>query len=286
MTRPVLGIFGAGKVGGTLARLLNQAGYAIGAVYSRSGADTLAQIIGAEAVDSAVRLVAKSDLVLLAVPDDAIEAVAGVLVTADWQGKGVVHTSGAHNADLLAALAVRGAMTGSLHPVYPFVGYAETLTGVTFAIEAADDRLHDWLVAIVEDLKGNPLLVSSENKALYHAALVFASNYTVTLYAVAEALLLEMGAERKAADAALNALVVGTVANLQDKGIPDALTGPLVRGDAGTVAAHLKALEGVDNSLAEVYRLLAQLSLPMVKARGVPIEVMAKLFAALNRPYV
>ncbi|MBZ0292182.1 MAG: DUF2520 domain-containing protein [Anaerolineae bacterium] len=287
MTRPTIGIIGAGKVGGVLARLLKQAGYEIGAVYSRSNAEALAQAVDAEVTGSSAEVVAKADLVLLAVPDDVIQSVAVALEKANWQGKGVVHTSGVHDADLLVPLVSQGAMIGSLHPAFPFTEAAvSTLAGVTFAIEAADETLRGWLIAIVDALEGNPFLIPPGEKALYHAALVFASNYTVTLYAVAETLLRRLGAEPEAAEAALNALMVGTVANLQAKGVPGALTGPLVRGDSGTVEAHLAALEAVDSPLAEVYRLLAQLSLPMVKERGVPVDVMGKLFAALNKPYI
>jgi predicted short-subunit dehydrogenase-like oxidoreductase (DUF2520 family) len=110
------------------------------------------------------------------------------------------------------------------------------------------------------------------SKALYHAALVIASNYTVTLYAAAERLLLSMGADRAAADAALNALVGVTVENLRRQGVPDALTGPLVRADVGTLAAHLRALRDADPALEEVYRALARLTYPLVEARGVSLD--------------
>jgi predicted short-subunit dehydrogenase-like oxidoreductase (DUF2520 family) len=111
-------------------------------------------------------------------------------------------------------------------------------------------------------------MIPPGGKATYHAALVFVSNYTVTLYALAENLLTGLGAEREAADQALNVLLGATVENLRLKGIPDALTGPLVRGDVGTLAAHLEALK--DAQLVDVYRQLARLSLPMLTARGIP----------------
>lgn len=216
-----------------------------------------------------------ADLTILAVPDDALELVVTNLAAVRWEGKGVVHTSGVYGASALAPLRSKGAMTGGLHPAFPFADAdtaVEMLPGATFAIEAEDATLHKWLIGLVETLNGRVLEVPPGSKALYHAALVIASNYTVTLYAAAERLLLSMGADRAAADAALNALVGVTVENLRRQGVPDALTGPLVRADVGTLAAHLRALRDADPALEEVYRALARLTYPLVEARGVSLD--------------
>src|SRR5690606_17251414 len=93
------------------------------------------------------------------------------------------------------------------------------LLGATFAVEAQDETLREWLNEIVAALNGRVLAIPPGKKAVYHAAMVFASNYTVTLYALAERLLLELGAERDTADAALDSLLGGTVANLRLRGI-------------------------------------------------------------------
>ncbi len=149
----------------------------------------------------------------------------------------------------LAALAERGVQVGSLHPAYPFADVDTAISGLpgsTFAVEAQDEPLRSWLFEIVAALDGRALAIPPGGKAIYHAALVIASNYTVTLYALAESLLTGLGADKAAADAALDALLAGTVENLKAQGVPDALTGPLVRGDVGTIAAHLAALGAVD----------------------------------------
>jgi predicted short-subunit dehydrogenase-like oxidoreductase (DUF2520 family) len=288
MSRPVLGFVGAGKVGQALARLWSERGYRVGAVASRSSAHAraLASQVGAEAVPVG-EVSQHADLILLTVPDDQIEPVANSLANQNAaRGRGFLHTSGAHDATVLGALAAAGAQVGSLHPAFPFADVEtahKALPGATFAVEAESARLRDWATELVDSADGRLLMVPPGQKALYHAALVLASNYTVTLYALAERLLTDLGAERATADAALDALVGGTVANLRAQGVPDALTGPLVRGDVGTIGAHVEALTHYEPRLAQLYLELAQLSLPLLEARGIdsaPIAACLGGFAA------
>jgi predicted short-subunit dehydrogenase-like oxidoreductase (DUF2520 family) len=271
MDRPSLSFVGAGKVGATLARLGYAAGYIVRAVYSRSpeSAAQLATLVGAEAVESAAAVRA-ADLTLLTVPDDSLPDVVESLAAGAWTGKAIIHTSGAQDASALAALAERGALVGSLHPAFPFADVETAmanLRGATFAVEVTDDRLRNWLSDFVAALGGRMLIVPPGGKVLYHTALVMASNYTVTLYAIAERLLLGLGAEQTAVDGALDVLLRGTVDNLRTQGIPAALTGPIKRGDVGTVMAHLQALRGVDTDLANLYAGLAKATLPLVEAK-------------------
>ncbi|MCC6616823.1 MAG: DUF2520 domain-containing protein [Anaerolineae bacterium] len=282
-SRPALGIVGAGKVGGALARLAHAHGYVITAVNSRQPSDAvaLAEVVGAQVVASAAEVVARADLTLLTIPDDALAAMASTLTTtAPLTPKAIIHTSGAHSHDVLAPLAAYGYLIGSLHPAYPFSGPVESLAGVGFAVEASGEPLATWLRDLIDALGGRALAIPPGGKPIYHAALSIASNYTVTLYALAETLLRSLGADRAEAAAAILPLLDATVDNIHQRGIPDALTGPLVRGDAGTVAAHLAALEASDADTAQLYRALARATLPLVEARGVETDELARLLDA------
>jgi predicted short-subunit dehydrogenase-like oxidoreductase (DUF2520 family) len=281
--RPSLGIIGAGKVGAALARLWYNAGYPITAVYSTTvrHAELLAKDIGAITGTDSSEVVGLANLIVLTVPDDRIESVADGLKNSELAGKAVIHTSGVHDRSVLAILAQRGAITGSLHPAYPFASVetaVEQLPGATFALEADQEPLRQWMFDLVQSLNGRVLEIPTGSKALYHSALTIVSNYTVTLYSIAEQLLLHLGADRDAAHHALNTLISASVENLHTMGVPNALTGPLVRGDVQTVRAHLEALSGIDPRLTDLYVELAQLSFPMLQARGVAPEPFERLF--------
>ncbi len=274
---------GAGKVGASLARLSFAHGYRVETVYSRTldHAAALARWVEALAVDRLSDV--RGDLLLLTVPDDAIRQVSQALADAGFSGMAAVHTSGAQDASSLAALESRGVQVGSLHPAFPFADVETAITrlpGATFAVEAAQEPLLGWLRDWVAALDGRVLLIPPGGKATYHAALVMASNYTVTLYAASESLLLGLGADKAAVDQALNALLAATVENLRVQGVPDALTGPLVRADVGTIAAHLEAL---DQPLADVYRQLARLTYPLLRARGIAPDKIEQLFESTLR---
>jgi predicted short-subunit dehydrogenase-like oxidoreductase (DUF2520 family) len=134
----------------------------------------------------------------------------------------------------------------------------------------------------VSSVGGDLLTLPSGGRAIYHAALVFASNYTITLIALAQRLLEALGAPEEAAKHALDGLVGGMAESVRRSGAVAALPGPLVRGDAGTVAAHLRALRGIDPDTARLYANLTLATYPILEARGVPIDEIARVLEQEN----
>jgi predicted short-subunit dehydrogenase-like oxidoreductase (DUF2520 family) len=285
ISRPTLAFIGAGKVGSVLARAWRGCGYDISAIYSRNPdhAFRLATEVGAAATVTLDNVIAASDLILLTVADDALSMMMARLHALALHGKAVIHTSGVHSLDVLRPVALSGAMTGSLHPAFPFANadiLPEQLAGTVFALESDTERLTIWMRDLVSALNGRWMTIPPGGKATYHAAMTIASNFMVTLYAIAEKLLLDLGIHRENAEEALNALLAGSVANLHKRGVPDALTGAFVRGDVQTIHAHLTALRH-DDAILEMYRTLAQLTLPIAEGRGTPADMIAAMSRAL-----
>lgn len=282
--RPSIGLIGAGRVGSSLTLALHQAGYRIAAVASRAPehAAEVATSVGAAHLPL-VAVPRYAELVLLAVPDDAVTSLAQLLKDAGaWQpGQMVVHCSGALPAAALHPAAAAGAQVASFHPLAAFALRNLPLpTNVTFAVEA-QGSLHTLLHRMATELGGRALDLRPEDKPLYHAAAVLASNYTVVLAALAARLLEHTGATSDEALQALLPLLETTMSNLRAQGLPDGLTGPLVRGDVGTVARHVAALEAHDPRLAEVYRVLGLAALPLTADRH-PAAMLQQLAEALQ----
>ncbi|HUP28373.1 MAG TPA: DUF2520 domain-containing protein, partial [Chloroflexia bacterium] len=198
---------------------------------------------------------------------------------------GVVHCSGALSSTVLQPARDMGALTASFHPLQAFADLSaaiENLPGSTFALEG-DEALVSQLDVLVDLLGGTPLHLRAEDKILYHAAAAIASNYTVTLAALASDLLVREGIAGDSNQALryLMPLLHGTIQNLDSTGLPDALTGPIARGDTGTVAAHLAALDECAPEMAHVYRHLARLTLPLALDKGGLSEMEAQEIAKL-----
>ncbi len=259
-----VGFIGAGRTASALAVGITKAGYAVVAVASRSEASAKAlagKIPGCQAVANASDVVQKCDVVFLTVPDDAIGTVATAL---PWRkGQGVVHCSGALSAEALAPAQRRGAMTGGLHPLQTFGSRdagERLLAGSTFAVEG-DGDLDQWLRETVHRLGGHDISILPEDRALYHAAAVMGCGYIATLLHASTALWKAMGFSEEEALRAMLPLTRGTLDTVEARGTRDGATGPILRGDTGTVRRHLKAL--VERT-PEALPLYCQIGLAMV----------------------
>lgn len=284
---PTIAIVGAGRAGSTLALAAVQAGYEVSAVYTRTPGrgQALAEQVGARLAPDVAALVGSAGLIFLAVPDDAIALVDAAGAGCWRAGMGVVHHSGLHGAALLSHAAAAGALTGTLHPLQAItdpVSALRLLPGTYFGV-SGDPRLLPILQDFVQALGGRPLTIPDAAKPLYHAAAVFASNYIVTCFAQAVDLLVRLGIDPDDAAHALLPLTQGAVANLQSPGLPQALTGPISRGDAGTLTVHQEQLASYDAGLLPLYRLLGQATIPIAAAQGrLAPTALAALAAALS----
>jgi len=267
ISRAALGIVGPGRLGASLARDFQAAGLRLASVEggAHGRAEQLAADLSGVPVLGVEALLAAADVVLLTVPDAAVPGLAASLPCR--AGQLVVHCSGVLGLAVLDPVRAHGAAIGCLHPLQSFSapgGSAGRLRGVSCGVEADSPQHEAQLVALCERLGARALPLAGVNRAAYHAAAVFASNYLVALYAAAERAFACAGLPADAARAALLPLSRGTLDNLAASAPAQALTGPLVRGDASSLAAHVAAL-GADPALRELYRALARalLELPL-----------------------
>ena len=267
-----IAVVGAGRAGGALAIALTSAGRSVVAVASRDAghAAVLAAGVGARAAPTALAAISAADLTLFTVPDAAIAGVAASVAESgpDLRGRAVVHCSASLGIGALAALRPTGASLGCLHPFQALAGAesAPLLRGALMAIEA-DPALEAPLRRLAEDLGGQPIELRPGTRALYHAAAVLAGNAPLALLSAASELLVAAGLEQPAAEEALIGLMEGALANARRVGPRAALTGPVVRGDTGTVAAHLEALKERPDT-ASLYRALTQAILLLAGEEG------------------
>lgn len=281
-----IGFIGAGTTGTALAVQLARTGYNVIAVASRTrrSADNLAaRIESCTAYDSAQEVADAAQLVFITTPDDIISPVA---LQVKWHsGQYVVHCSGAHSIDILAPAASAGAETGCIHPLQTFASVEQAinnLPGSTFAIEA-ESELQDSLKKMAIALGGSYVLVTAEDKVLYHAAAVFACNYLVTLVKLATDLWKGFEISQKHTVQSLMPLLRGTLSNIENVGLPDCLTGPIARGDRGTIEKHLNALAKEKPALLESYKLLGRQTIPIAIKKGkINSEKADELYALLK----
>lgn len=266
-----IGFIGAGAVGSALAIRLSEKGYPVIAVSSRTlaSAERLAQAIKGCRVCATNQAVADvADLVFITTPDAAIRTVASEI---RWHpGQSVVHCSGADSTETLQHASNMGAVTGAFHPLQTFASIRQAidnLPGTSFAIEA-EEPLKSTLKGLVEALNGDWIELKASDKVIYHAAAVIACNYLVTLVKLADDLWQTFGIPRDQATKALLPLLRGTLNNIASVGIPQCLTGPIARGDTGTIRKHIDALRKDAPDVLSTYCELGLQTIPVALAKG------------------
>lgn len=269
-----IGFLGAGVLGSGLALALNAAGWPVTAIASRtySSARRAAGLIDVCApLRSAQQVADRCDLVFITTPDAVIAEVARAVT---WHpGQGVAHCCGAASTELLDDAAQAGAAVGAMHPFQTFAAIdgpgqaAERLNGVTFAISGTG-WLAEFLPELAASLGGRGIEIPGGMRPLYHASAVLSSGYLTTLLDAAVGLWTSMGFTEEDGVKAAAPLARATIDAIEKVGPADAVTGPVVRGDAETIAAHLELLSQHAAHLLPLYRQLTESSLPLARAKG------------------
>ena len=281
-------IVGCGRVGTMLGKYMVGCGYPAAGFTSRSAdsAKRAAMTAGAgeKYFSNSWDAAKQADIVFITTPDGAIEDVCRELAAHDgFREKAVVlHCSGALPSTVLTPAKTCGAYTGSMHPLQSFaIEWPENpFDKIMMAVEGDPEAVHAAQM-IASDLGAVPFVIRTEGKTLYHAAAVVASNYLVTLMAFAFKLIVGSGVNESEAFHVLKPLVKGTLANIETAGIPQALTGPIARGDAKTVADHISALQGLDPDILLLYKILGKAAVQVALAKGTLSEDVAREILSL-----
>jgi len=267
-------ILGPGKVGTAIGHLLRQAGHDIVAVAGRSleSAKRAVSYTGGEPTTDFVHAAREAGFILITTTDDAIASVCRAVAKGGGvrRGSKVAHTSGVGGLDLLRAARSRGARVACLHPLQSIADVESAIgkiPGSTFGI-TADEEIGPWARGIVEDIGGIPFHVPGADKALYHAGACMASNYLVTLLFLVEEIYGRMGLSREEAMRAFWPLVQGTIVNIENKGTIPSLTGPIARGDGGTVRKHLHGFRTRFPAMLKIYREMGLFTADVAARKG------------------
>ncbi|HKS48466.1 MAG TPA: DUF2520 domain-containing protein [Amycolatopsis sp.] len=277
MTRPArlaIGVVSAGRVGSVLGAALWRAGHTVVAAsgISKESRERAERLLPGVPLQPPDEVVAAADLVLLAVPDDALAGlVRGLAATGSWRtGQIVIHTSGAHGLDVLGPAAEAGALPLALHPVMTFTGREEDLqrmAACSVGVTAAAEDEAAWHVgeALTMEMGGEPVRIPETARPLYHAALAHGANHLVTL--VNDCVELLRGSGIAHAERMLGPLLSAALDNALRHG-DRALTGPVVRGDAGTVRRHLAVLTERAPDVEPCYSTMAERTVARATTAG------------------
>ena len=268
---PLIGIVGAGAVGTALGAAVHRAGWPGVAVASRDDArrERFRSLVPTvRAFVEAPAILDEAELIILTVPDDAIERLAGELRL--YSGQALIHTSGVLGAEVLEPARAAGTQVGAFHPLVAFADTEraiQALHGATVAVEG-DDQLASLLAWMAEALGATAVRLAPGSKAAYHAAAVLAAGGFVALLDAIAELGRAAGLDEPGSLAVYGGLIEQTLGNARALGITAALTGPMTRGDVGTLARHLEALERLAPAALPLYRAAAEREIALAEARG------------------
>ena len=275
-----VGVIGSGRVGAVLGAALRRTGHPVVGCSARSDLSRVRAeaLLPGVPIEPSTRLAEECDLLLLAVPDDRLAQVVADLAGHVREGQIVMHVSGHHGLDVLAPLA--GTLPIAAHPVMTFTGTSldlDRLEDCPFGV-TAPEPVRPIAEALVVEMGGDPVWVDEGARTTYHAALAHGANHLVTLVAQTLDLLAAAGVQDPARLA--RPLLTAALDNALREG-DIALTGPVARGDAATVRAHLADLADADAGTREAYLVLARVTLDRALASGMLAAAAADPIARL-----
>ncbi len=271
MTEEKIAIIGTGKVGRAFAKALCEKGFHVAAVYDFHTDKTNQCVLFCENKTKSLPLEdfpGDLSFLFLAVPDDGISSAAReVAEKVPLSSQTIVaHFSGALGSDALSPLALKTGHLVSFHPAQTFPGLEhdwQRFTGIYFGIEG-DSYSINKLTRIVNIFQSRYVIIPAGKKGLYHLGCVIASNYFVSLISGALQVMSSVGFSEQESIEILQPLIDSTFKNIKDKGPALAATGPIPRGDAGTVKRHLENLEKYNPELVPFYVELGNLLIKTV----------------------
>jgi len=273
--KPSFSIVGCGRVGTALAKYLAEAGYIPAGLASKSlsSAKRVADLTGSvnftETLWEATR---KADIVFITTPDGTIKEACDSIAAKNGFNPGtiVLHCSGSLTSTVLLSAKARGAGIGSMHPLQSFASteYSHNpFSGIVTSVEG-DKKATEAASMIAADLGSGCVTIKTEDKILYHASAVVASNYLVTLLDLSLDLIRQAGVPAEDGFRGLKPLIDGTLSNIGKMGIRDALTGPIARGDIQTIENHLSEIGSKTPHLLHLYKILGLYTVGVAKRKG------------------
>ena len=267
-------IVGAGNVGKVLGVALKAKGYPLAAAFCRTepSCRAAAEVLECPVHSDKAKVAAAGDIVFITTPDRVIQETCEEIARAGGFGPGqlVLHTSGAHSSAVLEKAGAGGAHVLSFHPLQTFPGLEvglRSLPGTFFAVEG-DKEGFDRAAELVSAIGGKMLSIPTEMKPLYHAAACVACNYLSSLMDMALQMYAVMGIDNTKAMEALGPLIQGTLQNIAVLGPPQALTGPIARGDVPTISYHLESMNQTCPELLPLYCALGQYTVELARRKG------------------
>lgn len=269
-----IGIIGPGRVGSAFALGLFNAGWEISAVFGRRPEflQDLAHKVRARIAPSIAQVIAEADLIFLTIPDDLVGGFAQEIskISKTLVDKIFFHTSGVLEAGILEPIRKRGGIIGSIHPLQTFAdrdtGW-KNLPGSWFALDG-DEKALSQGEELVQALCGKSFSLTQGTKPLYHTAACIAANYLVTLEYISAQLFRLCGVQEESFYAIFGPLIEKAVENIKNKGAPNALTGPVSRGDLGTVRLHLEKLQDQAPEFVGFYQVMLQHTVDLASRHG------------------